>query len=163
MSDIKITVERIDAVEPHPNADRLEVVGVQRTAQDKEGHIPRPRKQHLPVSGGLSKALPERETAMMTLQRIKNLVHRLDPELETTDEAYDVAVIMLAALEVGPNIRRIARFTQLTYRAVTEVSRRLRANGVWQGTKTVAGWAGKDGGLAFWLDDNVGLGYLEKT
>jgi len=99
----------------------------------------------------------------LTLRQIKNAVHRLDPAIKPVDEAYSVAVIMLAALQVGANIRRVARFTGYLIREVAEIGRRLRTNGVWCGPKTQCEWFEKDGGIAFWMDANVGLGYMERS
>ena len=99
-----------------------------------------------------------------TLRRIKNEIRRLDPKLDETNEAYDVAVILLSAIVVGSNIRRIARFSGLTYRAVTEIGRRLRTNGIWRGAKTRCNWADKENGhIEFWCDVCVGQGYMSKT
>ena len=97
----------------------------------------------------------------LTLRQIKNGLRRFDPTMD--GEEYNVALILLSALNVGSNIRRIARFTGLTYRHVTEVGRRLRSNGVWVGRKTACNWDDKDGGLEFILDITVGLGFVERT
>lgn len=99
----------------------------------------------------------------LTLRQIKNAIHKLDPAIEPDDNAYQAAVIMLAALQVGANIRQIARFTGYLIHEVAEIGRRLRANGVWCGSKTRCEWFEKDGGLAFWMDANVALGYMERT
>jgi hypothetical protein len=98
-----------------------------------------------------------------SLQRLKREIRRLDPKLTSDDPAYRVALILLAALVVGANIRRVARFTGFTYQHVTEVGRRLRANGVWRGSRTICEWFEKKGGYAFWLDTNVGLGTLDRS
>ncbi len=100
----------------------------------------------------------------VTLRQIKNQIRRVDPTMDPTDDGYDVAIIMLAALVVGSNIRRVARFTGLTYRKVTTIGRRLRENGIWRGGRTVCEWGDKEnGGWSFLLEVNVGLGYMERA
>lgn len=97
-------------------------------------------------------------------RQIERAIHKMDRNLKPSDSAYQVAMILLVGLYVGPNIRKVTRFTDLPWRFVAEVGRRLRANGVWQGRKIVADWFDKKaGGCAFWLDVNVGLGYMQRT
>ena len=97
-----------------------------------------------------------------TLRQIENIVHKMDPDVSSDDDAYQVAIIILAALQVGANIRRIAHFTGYLIREVAEIGRRLRANGVWRGPKTRCEWFNGDC-IAFWMDVNVGLGYMERA
>ena len=100
----------------------------------------------------------------LTLRQVKNAIRRLDDAITPDDEAYNVAMVMLSALAVGANIRRIARFTGLTYRYVTEIGRRLRANGVWCRSMTCCDWFEEENGtIAFWLDANIGLGYITQS
>jgi hypothetical protein len=99
----------------------------------------------------------------LTLRQIKNVVHKMDDTITPDDEAYQAAVIMLAALQVGANIRRVARFTGYPIREVARIGYCLRANGIWSGSKTKCDWFEKDGGLAFWLDVSVALGYMERV
>jgi len=94
---------------------------------------------------------------------IRETVRKLDPNLKTDDPAFDVAVVLLSGLYVGPNGQKIARFARLSRAFVGEVARRLRANGVWRGHKIAADWFEKNGVYAFWLDVTVGLGLLERT
>jgi hypothetical protein len=94
---------------------------------------------------------------------VREAVRKLDPNLKLDDPAFDVAVVLLSGLYVGPNVRKIARFAHLPRPFVAEVGRRLRANGVWRGHKIEAGWFEKNGAYAFWLDVTVGLGYLERA
>jgi len=97
--------------------------------------------------------------------RVRRTIRKMDPTLSPNDDAYKVAAILLSGLHVGPNIQEIARFTALPRLFVAKVGRCLRANGIWCGVK-IAGseWFDKEtGGCAFWLDVNVGLGYLKRS
>ena len=77
---------------------------------------------------------------------------------------YKSRAILLSGLYVGLNARKIARFASLPYVFVATITRRLRANGIWQGDKITSDWLDKKtGGCAFWLDAAVGAGYLERT
>jgi hypothetical protein len=99
-----------------------------------------------------------------SFRRVKQEIRRLDSEVKPGDLAWKVAAILLSSLAVGPNADRIARFASLPYRFVREVARRLRANGVWEGRLLCVDWfEEKSGGVAFWLDVNVGLGYMERA
>lgn len=100
-----------------------------------------------------------------TFHDIQQDILRMDPSLDTTDTIFKVAAILLSSLVVGPNARKIARYTAFPYRFVMRVSRRLRTSRVWIGTKVAgAGWADPElGGTAFWLDVCVGLGWLKRS
>ena len=98
----------------------------------------------------------------MTLRRVKNIVRRIDPEL--ADDGFDIATLMVAALFVGPNQRRLYAFTGLPKDLIADVAGRLRTNGIWVGGKIHCSWA-DDGATTtdFILDLLVGQGLLAKT
>lgn len=101
--------------------------------------------------------------SQLTLRQIKNAVKKMDDTVTPDDEAYQAAVIMLAALQVGANIRRVAQFTGYPIREVARIGQCLRKNGIWVGSKTKCEWFEKDGGIAFWMDVSVALGYMERV
>lgn len=111
--------------------------------------------------------IPEGEYRMkpaFSFRRVKQEIRRLDPDVKSNDPAWKVAAILLSSLAVGTNADRIARFASLPYRFVREVARRLRANGVWEGRLLCVDWfEDGGGGIAFWCDVNVGLGYMERS
>lgn len=73
---------------------------------------------------------------------------------------------LLASAIVGPNVRAICHFLGLRRdeTAVAMAGRRLRANGIWKGSRIYhSGWFNKDGGMAFCLDVCVAQGLMERS
>jgi hypothetical protein len=97
----------------------------------------------------------------LILKQIKRELKRLDPHLEVASEGWNAALVLLASLAIGPHVRRIAKLTRLPRKCVMDIGRRLRANGVWVGSKLQVDWPTNI--MSFWLDVNVALGYLERT
>jgi len=101
---------------------------------------------------------------MTSLKRIHKEIRRLDPKLEPGSETFNAALVTLSSGVIGPNIRRLAKFTGLPIRFVTEIGRRLRQGHVWVGNKVSCDWNNKEtGGVEFWLDVCVGQGLLKRT
>lgn len=103
---------------------------------------------------------------MESLAGIKKIVRELDPKLPATDDAYKVATILLSsALNKQKTSADIVRFTGLPAEFVTATMLNLRKNGLgWKRGKFVhGGWLENGGGMAFWLDVGVGLGWFEKS
>ena len=99
----------------------------------------------------------------MTLEEIKEMVSEGDPGLDPTDEAYKTQVILLTSAVVGPNIKRIAKFTGYPRAAIAQRGANWRAAGIWDGGKVIAdNWDDPDKGwLGFILQSMVGDGILE--
>lgn len=78
----------------------------------------------------------------------------------SSDDWY-VALILLAASDIGQNIDRVARRTGAPRPLVSKVARRLVENGVWADGETVARWTGDPTARnAFANDVAVGAGRL---
>lgn len=98
-------------------------------------------------------------------RQVQREVARLAPELSRDCDAYRVAVLLLAALEVGHNIDRLARLTGYRRELVARCARQLHDNGVWRNGETVALWStGVDGDTApaFWTDVATAQGKLHR-
>lgn len=100
----------------------------------------------------------------LTLKQIKREVKRLDSALKETDPSFDTAVILLAALQVGANDKKVSDFTGIPLGEVTKRGKRLRKNGIWKRGVTYADWANKEsGGVAFWMDVCVADGLMSRS
>lgn len=98
----------------------------------------------------------------MTLKRIKEAIRENDPNLNEEDPGFQVAVLLIASLKQGYNKRKLAKFTGFDPEFIGRVSERLKRNGVWRAGEVRANWVDEDGAISFWLDVNVGLGYVER-
>lgn len=101
----------------------------------------------------------------MTLNKIKNIIKSLDPEIKENDEAYKCALVLLACVEKPHRIKDIVEFTNVEKQLVAKYLRNFRANKLITGTGRInhGGWFDEEtGGLAFYCDVNVGLGYLQR-
>jgi hypothetical protein len=101
----------------------------------------------------------------LTRKFIIEEVKRMDPVLTETDEAFTAAVVLLSSIAVGPNIKRLAKFTQYPRKVIKPFSENLRRNGVWVGGRIYADdWGDEEtGGVAFWMDVSVALGFIERV
>lgn len=99
----------------------------------------------------------------MTATKIKHEVMKWDPGLSPDDPGFRAAVVLLSSAHVGPNIRRLSKFTGYRSGEIAEFGRRLRKSGIWTGSKVYAGWFGEDGGIAMACDINIALGYIERV
>jgi hypothetical protein len=97
-----------------------------------------------------------------SLDMVKREVRRNDPNLKDNDSAFVSAVILLSSAIVGPNMRKLARFTGYKLADVAQRGYRLRKNGIWVGRGVDCGeWsAPKSGGIAFWLHVAVAEGHV---
>lgn len=102
-----------------------------------------------------------------TMEQIKEAVHELDPALtDESDETYRVAVLMLAASQIGTaDDLALARFTNEHAEWVAQIGQRLRSSGVWtEDGGTACEWfEPESGGIAFWLDVAVAQGLVERA
>jgi len=99
------------------------------------------------------------------LTEIHKAVKELDESLSGEDAAYRVGVILLAATEVGQSPKALSEFTGYPRDEIKGYSKHLRENNIWNRGRTYhAGWDDEEtGGIAFWLDVNVALGYVERV
>ncbi|HEV2132264.1 MAG TPA: hypothetical protein VGR27_14210, partial [Longimicrobiaceae bacterium] len=84
-----------------------------------------------------------------------------DPERCAISSTYWAVTLLLAAIEVGQNIDRLARYTGCKRSFVARCARRLVDNGVWQGGETICEWAvEREAHPSFWKDVAVAEGKL---
>jgi|SRR5882724_6174480 len=98
----------------------------------------------------------------LTCAKIKRELLKIDPSLTADDSGFRAQVIMVSSLQVGPNIRKLAAFTKYPISEITKISRNLRKNQVWRGSKVHAAWFEKDGGIALACDTCVALGWIKR-
>jgi len=99
----------------------------------------------------------------LTLKNFEEEVMKLDPKTGPDDPVFSTAVFMLAALQVGANADRVAKFCGYRRDYVRERARRLREAKVWVGGKTNCEWFEENGGIAFWCDVLVAEGLLDRS
>jgi len=101
----------------------------------------------------------------ISLKRLVNEVRHLDSRLSEKEDAFKCAVILLAAaLVTGPNIKKVSKFTKYHESIVRRFVDNFRKDKLW-GHKYIhaSEWHDKKaGGVAFWLDVSVGLGFIKR-
>lgn len=103
------------------------------------------------------------------VRTITNALRDADPNLEEGSEAWDAAMFLLAAANVGPSIDRIHKAIGLKRHQVREYASNLRKNGMWKGGRKPklfhSGWfdEGELGMISFWLDVNIVLGFVNRV
>lgn len=104
-------------------------------------------------------------TISVTIEQIREDIRQMDDGLEEDSDGFKVAVIVLSSAIIGPNIKRLARFTGYGRDFCSEISRHCREGGLWRGGRVYhSGWDDeKTGGIAFWLDCALAQGYIERT
>jgi hypothetical protein len=101
------------------------------------------------------------QDSRVTVTDFEARIRRYNSDLEHDCVAFRAAVILLAGLEFGHNIDRIARRTGYDRPFVARVARRLTDNGVWKGGVTVADWSSSDEASGtFWNDVAVAEGKM---
>lgn len=86
-----------------------------------------------------------------------------DPERCAVSSTYWAVTLLLAALEVGQNIDRLARYTGCKRSFVARCARRLVDNGVWRSGETLCDWAAeRERHPSFWKDVAVAEGKLSR-
>lgn len=96
----------------------------------------------------------------LTLEQIKAELHRLDKNQSEDEETFKASVVLLASLEVGPNVRKLAKFTGYPAQLVAKFSYNLRESKVWRGGRVYANWFEKDGDVALALDSCIAVGWM---
>ena len=98
------------------------------------------------------------------LARLHAAVRESDPNINPDDEPYKAAVVLLASANVGPNDRKIAKLTKYPLALVQEFGDRLRQSRVWKDGKVWCEWDDPEsGGVAFWLDVSIAVGWLKRA
>jgi hypothetical protein len=91
-------------------------------------------------------------------------VKRLDPQVNKEDDAFKTGVLLLASLQEGANIQRLAKFTGYDKGFIRERAARARKNGIFVGGEVRCDWFDeKAGGVAFWVDVLVAQGLLARS
>ena len=99
-----------------------------------------------------------------TRGRIRKWVWELDYQLTEDDLAFKAGCVLLASAYHGPNADRCAKLLQLPRAVVRGWGKNLVANGVWANGKVCGAWDDdKLGGIEFWCDVNVALGYMNRV
>jgi len=94
---------------------------------------------------------------------IEKEVVKLDPKVKRSSESFFVACILLSALQVGANSKKVAKFLEVKENRVKTYAKNLKESGIWKNGKTHCDWFDeKDGGIAFWCDVLVGEGKLKR-
>ena len=97
------------------------------------------------------------------LKHAKNHVIKKMGESEGSDSYY-AAMVCLASVYVGPNIKRISKLLRVPRRWVAKYSKNLRNNKVWVGNRVYGDWLNKkDGGISFCCDVCVAAGLLDRA
>lgn len=115
-----------------------------------------PLKERLALKGN-------RSTSEFLLEHVKLAILELEPDLDATSQDFRTAVILMAAaFIVGPRIDLLVAFTGYPRPAVAEISRRMRANGLWRddGVRAYDWFDGDKVTGAFWMDCLVADGVL---
>jgi hypothetical protein len=91
-------------------------------------------------------------------------VKRLDPQIDKKDDAFKAGVLLLAALQEGANMQRLAKFTGYDKGFVRAHVKRARDNGIFVGGRVHCDWFEEEfGGVAFWVDVLVAQGLLARS
>lgn len=95
----------------------------------------------------------------------RNAVRALDPKLDLNDQSAYCAAMLLCAAKNGASDGDVIQRTGVPLAAGKAIAWRLRRNRVWRKTATHhSGWDDPEsGGIAFWLDVNVGTGMMRRS
>ena len=100
-----------------------------------------------------------------SIRLIKDMVNRLDPSISGMEEdpAYRTAVVLLAALRIGPRVNDLATLTGYESKFVGDIFARMRLAGLWSETEVRSDhWLAEDGDTiqpaVFWADALVAQG-----
>ena len=98
----------------------------------------------------------------ITLKYLKKEVKRLTGNDSNLLE-FNTALILMASIVVGPNVKRLAKFCGLQRSFIYPISKRLRQNRVWVKHKVGNNWFDKDGWISFNCDVCVALGWFRRV
>src|SRR5256885_13590987 len=98
----------------------------------------------------------------ITMKSIRSAVKKMDKHLAESDPAFNIAMVLIAAVEVGPNSDKIAKRAHLSRSVARSITEKCKNAGIFaKGKIHHGGWFDKEsGGKAFWLDVACVQGYL---
>lgn len=100
----------------------------------------------------------------MSKTEIYKEIKTMDPKLKQDDECFRAAAIMLTALNVGLNQKRVSQFLDYPSADVATVFQRLEKSGVFKKRKIHCTWADpEEGGISFWMDVGVAVGWFKRA
>jgi len=98
----------------------------------------------------------------MTKRTIYKTVKKLDENLNPKEEGFKVACLLLKGMETQ-NVITLSKFFNYQLSWVKKIAERLKENGVWKQGRTYGDWFDEEtGGISFWADVSVGLGFLKR-
>lgn len=96
--------------------------------------------------------------------KVKKIIRQLDPQLAEHDDAFKVAVILIFAARYGQHMDEIYKHLPYTNDFINQVVLRLKENKIFVDGKIQCNWFDEQGGaMEFWMDVNVGLGFMERA
>ncbi len=98
-------------------------------------------------------------------EKAEIVVKTLDPSLRKSDSAFRVAVILVVMLGAGTDFSIIQNLVPYSRKFCNDVFVRLLDNGIVTNDGVLHGnWFDREtGGIAFWMDVNVGLGFMKRS
>jgi len=95
----------------------------------------------------------------------RNEVRKMDDKLGLDEPAAYCAAMLLCAINHGAYTETVIDKTGVPAEVGNEIAERLRQQRIWVGPQTHhSGWDDPEtGGIAFWMDVNVGLGFMERA
>lgn len=102
---------------------------------------------------------------VLTKREVAQIERALDePCGKEESQARDAGRVLLVSAIVGGSAKKVADALGWPLDRADQFTERLTASGVWVGGKVAADWFDpEDGGIAFALDVNVALGFLQRT
>lgn len=103
----------------------------------------------------------------MTLEEIKKSLRAMDDSFDDDDENCQASIVMLAAVEIGQDLRKLHKFTGISQSRIAKFAHNLRKSGIWrrEGNKfvTCANWFEDGGRIDFIADSLVATGMLKRA
>ncbi len=98
------------------------------------------------------------------MRSLRKVLKKMDPNLSVKDKAFNAALVLLAAAEVGPSADKIAKRAVLPRKEARQITARCRKARLFvKGQIHHGGWFDKDsGGIAFWMDVACVNGLLKR-
>jgi len=99
------------------------------------------------------------------MRSLHKILKKMDPNLSEKDKSFNIALILLAAAEVGPNADKIAKRVDMSRKEARKITAKCRNVKLFVKRKIHhGGWLDKkSGGVAFWLDVACVNGWLRRT
>lgn len=99
------------------------------------------------------------------MKSIRKVVKKMDRHLAESDPTFNIAMVLVAAIEVGPNSDKVAKRAHLPRSLTRGIFGKCRDSGIFvKGKIRHSGWFDKEsGGVAFWLDVACVQGYLKRA